>query len=61
MAGILGLLITFAGFLICVFGLSLTASVGGRMVAALVGIAVSLVGILVVVNKAFLKNAIWRR
>ncbi len=37
------------------------SSVNGRMVMVLVGIAVSLVGIIGVLNRAFLSKAIWRK
>ena len=52
---------TFLGFIIAVLSLGLTASVSGRMVLVLIGLAVSLTGIIGVLNRAFLKNAIWRR
>ena len=41
--------------------LGATSSVGGRMVMVLVGIAVSLVGIMGVLNRAFLSKAIWKK
>ena len=56
-----GVVITFLGFLISVMSLGMTSSVGGRMVMVLIGLAVSLVGIIGVINRAFLKNAIWRK
>ena len=56
-----GVVITFLGFLISVMSLSMTSSVGGRMVMVLVGLAVSLIGIIGVINRAFLKNAVWRK
>ena len=57
----LGLLLALAGLLISVFSLTLTASVTGRMILVLIGIAVSLCGILGVLNRHYIKNAIWRR
>ena len=60
MAGI-GLLVTFLGFVIAVMGLGMTSSVNGRMIMALVGIAVSLFGIMGLIITAFNKNAIWRK
>ena len=56
-----GLVLAVAGGLISIAGLGLMNSVGGRMAFALVGIAVSLFGILGILNKAYLANAIWRR
>lgn len=58
---LLGLLITVAGLLISVFSLSLTTSVNGRLVLVLLGIAVSLFGVIGVLNREYVKNAIWRR
>ena len=58
---IAGLVVTLLGFLISVGSLGATSSVGGRMVMVLVGIAVSLVGIIGMMNRAFLTKAIWRK
>jgi hypothetical protein len=56
-----GILITLLGFVISVLSLGMTSSVGGRMVMVLIGIGLSLTGILGVINRAYLKNAIWRK
>ncbi|HEY5214036.1 MAG TPA: hypothetical protein VIJ38_13550 [Acidobacteriaceae bacterium] len=48
------------GWLIVLFGLHLSSSVGGRMVFAIVGILVSLIGSLVILPAACNKNAIWK-
>ena len=48
------------GWVITLFGMHLTPSTGGRIVLALVGIAVSLFGIIVVLPAAFNKNAVWK-
>jgi hypothetical protein len=58
---LVGLVITFAGFVIAVASLGLTASVGGRLGVVLVGMAVSLVGIMGVLNPAYMKHAIWKK
>jgi hypothetical protein len=60
MAGI-GLIVTFLGFVIAVMGLGMTSSVNGRMIMALVGIAVSMFGIMGLIVTAYNKNAIWRK
>lgn len=57
---LVGLLMAIAGWLIPVASLPLTQSTALRMTLSLVGLAVSLFGILVVMNKAHLKNAIWK-
>lgn len=61
MTAAIGLLITFLGFLLSLFSLTLTTSVGTRMAMVLAGIALSLIGIIGVLNRAYLKNAIWKR
>ena len=58
---LIGVLVTFLGFLISVFSLSITSSVSGRLIIVLIGLAVSLFGIIGLINAAYLKKAIWRR
>lgn len=48
------------GWIITLFGMHMTPSVGGRLILSLVGIAVSLFGMLVVLPAAFNKNAVWK-
>jgi hypothetical protein len=57
----LGLLIAILGLVLSVLSLGLASSVGARMTLVLAGIAVSLVGIIGVLNQAYLKNAIWKK
>lgn len=57
----IGLIVTFLGFVIAVASLGMMQSVNGRMLMVLVGIAVSLFGIVGIINPAYLKNAIWRK
>jgi len=59
--GIVGILVTLLGFVIAVASLGLTQSVGGRMGMVLIGLAVSLFGILGIINPAYQKNADWRK
>lgn len=56
-----GVLITLLGFIIAVLSVAITSSIAGRMVVVLIGVAICLIGIIGVLNRAFLKNAIWRR
>ncbi|PYT21362.1 MAG: hypothetical protein DMG58_32380 [Acidobacteria bacterium] len=56
-----GIVATFAGFLISILSLTLSSSVGGRMVIVLIGMIVSLFGIIGLINKAYLKDAIWKK
>ncbi len=55
-----GLVMAITGWLIPVVSLVLTQSTAVRMTLCILGLAVSLFGILVVMNKAHLKNAIWK-
>jgi len=57
----IGLLVTVLGFVLSLLSLGLASSVGARMALVLAGIAVSLVGILGIINSAYLRNAIWKR
>jgi hypothetical protein len=56
-----GILITLLGFAISVLSLGMVSSVGARMVIVLIGLGVSLFGIMGVINRAYLNNAIWRK
>jgi len=58
---IAGLIITLLGFIIAVASLGMSSSVSGRMVIVLVGLVVSLVGIIGLINPAFQKKAAWRK
>jgi hypothetical protein len=58
---LIGILVTLLGFVISVLSLTLTSSVGGRLVLVVLGLAVSLFGIIGVLNKYYLKNAIWKK
>lgn len=58
---IAGLLLAIVGWLIPVLGLGLTSSNVVRFILSLVGLVVCLVGILGVLNKAYLQHAIWKR
>jgi hypothetical protein len=58
---IAGLLLTLAGWLIPVLGLNFTSSNAARLALCLAGMAVCLTGILGVLNKAFLRQAIWKQ
>src|SRR6266567_7734980 len=55
-----GVGIVLLGWLIVLLGLNLTPSVTGRMITTLLGLAVSLVGVLLVLPMASNKNAIWK-
>jgi hypothetical protein len=56
-----GIVITLLGFVISVASLTATASTGGRMVMVLIGIGVSLAGIIGVLARGYASKAIWRK
>ncbi len=57
---IVGILLALIGWIIPVVGLTITQSLGARFILVVLGIAISLTGILGVLNKAHLKKAIWK-
>jgi hypothetical protein len=46
---------------VAVASLGMSQSTGGRLAIVVAGIAISLVGILGVLNMAYMKTAIWRK
>ena len=58
---LVGIAVTVLGFLISLVSLGVTSSVNGRLLMVLVGLAVSLAGVIGIVNRAYLKNPIWKR
>ena len=58
---LIGLIVTLLGFVIAVLSVGMASSVGARLVMVLIGIAVSLGGIIGIINPAYMKHAIWRK
>jgi hypothetical protein len=58
---LVGIAVTVLGFLISLVSLGMTSSVNGRLLTVLVGLAVSLGGVIGIINRAYLKNPIWKR
>lgn len=57
---ILGLVVALCGLLITLLSLSTALGVGIRLAIVLAGIALSLVGIVGLINSAYVSKAIWR-
>jgi len=57
---LMGLLLVIAGWLISLTAILATQSNGARLGLVSLGIAVSIFGILGVLNPAYLKHAIWK-
>ena len=58
---LVGILVTVLGFIVAFLSLAMTTSPGARLGIVLLGIAVSLGGIIGLLNSAFQKNAVWRK
>jgi hypothetical protein len=52
--------VALLGWLLTLAGIHITDSAGGRIIFALLGIAVSLIGVLYILPAAFNKNALWK-
>src|SRR4051812_48596101 len=55
-----GLALALGGWVVVLFGLHLSAGVGGRMTTTVIGLAVSLAGVIGLLPIAASKNAIWK-
>jgi hypothetical protein len=56
-----GLAVTLLGFGIAAGSVGISDAVGARLGLVLVGIALSLVGALGIINQAYQKNAVWKK
>jgi hypothetical protein len=56
-----GLVVTLVGFFVAAGSVGIMSSTGGRLILVLAGIAISLFGILGLINPAYQKNAVWKR
>jgi hypothetical protein len=57
----IGILVTLLGFVLSVACVAIASGSGARLIIVLLGLALSLFGIMGVLNPVFLKNAIWRK
>jgi predicted phage tail protein len=58
---IVGVLLAVVGWLLPVLGVTMTSSLGVRYVLCFLGIAITLTGIIAVLNRAHLKDAVWKK
>jgi hypothetical protein len=61
MMALVGLVMTFVGFLLAALSVGLSSSTTGRLGLVLVGIVIILTGIIGVINPAYQKNAVWKK
>ena len=57
----IGLGVALLGFLLAAGSVGITASTGARLGIVIVGIFVSLFGIMGILNPAYMKDAIWKK
>ncbi len=57
---LVGILVTLSGFVISVLSLALSSN-GARLAVVVLGLAVSLFGIIGILNPVYVKNAIWKK
>jgi len=58
---LVGLAVTFFGFLVAAGSVGLSSSNAARLVLVVVGIGISLFGIMGLINPAYQKDAVWKR
>ena len=58
---LVGLVVNIVGFLIAAFSVGIMTGTSGRLLMVLVGLAISLYGIIGIINPAYQKDAIWKR
>ncbi len=58
---LVGIAVTVFGFVISLLSLGMASTVNVRLAMVLAGLVVSLFGIIGVINRAYLKNPIWKR
>jgi hypothetical protein len=58
---LIGLLLAIGGWLLPVAGLTWTSSMGVRLILCLIGIAITITGILGFMNKAYVCEAVWKK
>jgi hypothetical protein len=58
---LIGVVVTLAGFLLAASSVGLFSSTALRLILVLAGIAISLGGIMGIINPAYQKNAVWKQ
>ena len=56
-----GIVVTLVGFLVAVASVGIAGGTSARLLIVLIGIGVSLFGIMGLLNPAYQKNAVWKR
>jgi hypothetical protein len=58
---LVGLVVTLVGFLVAVLSVGLASATAVRLIIVLIGIGISLGGIIGILNPAYQKTAVWKR
>jgi hypothetical protein len=58
---IVGVVVTFVGFLVAAGSVGFATATAVRLILVLAGIAISLGGIIGLINPAYQANAVWKR
>jgi hypothetical protein len=58
---LVGIVVTFAGFLVAASSVGVMSGNGGRLGMVLAGIVISLFGIMGLINPAYQKHAVWKK
>ena len=58
---LVGIVVTLAGFLMAAFSVGFATATAARLIIVLAGIAISLGGIIGIINPAYQKNAVWKK
>jgi uncharacterized membrane protein YgaE (UPF0421/DUF939 family) len=58
---LVGLVVTFAGFLLAAGSVGFSSSTGARLALVLAGIVISLIGIFGLINPAYQRDAVWKK
>ena len=58
---LVGIVVTFAGFLLAASSVGIMSGTSGRLVLVLAGILISLFGIMGIINPAYQKDAVWKK
>jgi hypothetical protein len=56
-----GVVVTLAGWVLAAASVGITSNTTARLGMVLVGIVISLIGIMGVINPAYQKNAVWKK
>ncbi|MEO8657694.1 MAG: hypothetical protein ABI693_04450 [Bryobacteraceae bacterium] len=57
----IGVIVMVLGFVVALMSLGMVASTSGRMIAVVAGLAITLFGLIGLLNPAYIKTALWKK